>query len=405
MKSLQKKLYFSNVEKVWIPILAMGLAAFTGCSDSEKTAGGGSSGTEAGNAIVASFVDGSTPAARIKVNLIESETLDFASAGGSYTAKADDKGTVEFNDIPKGSYTLEAISEGKAVQVPVEVTEDGLIDLGMNKLEEIATITGSVGSTANGTIKLRGLDHEANVVQGEFTLESVPTGPISMVFVPKEDGDTTSSYLTALSGKKISASTFASESKSLLLDDFEDGNFQHRFMPAHTYDGGWWYFSYEYANVTPSFIDEDQHFAIEEEDGNKFAHVGVEFGDIVEDSTTGFNTYPWAVMGIEIGKSDSSYCNDISSIDSVSFKIKSTVNMVFIVLDKTKASSADQEVLRFEVSQYENWTKVSVPLKDNAGKTDLTCASQFAWRFNGSGEVWLDDVELIGGNRLSIWKK
>ena len=118
MKSLQKKLYFSNVEKVWIPILAMGLAAFTGCSDSEKTAGGGSSGTEAGNAIVASFVDGSTPAARIKVNLIESETLDFASAGGSYTAKADDKGTVEFNDIPKGSYTLEAISEGKASKSP-----------------------------------------------------------------------------------------------------------------------------------------------------------------------------------------------------------------------------------------------------------------------------------------------
>lgn len=411
MKSLKNIFYFSSVNKSGLKILALGFAAIasmTGCSDgNDKTAGGGPSGTEAGNAITASFVDGGTPVARAKVNLIESESLGFGTTGeSSYTTNTDENGFVEFNGVPKGSYTLEARTDGKAIQIPVEVENDNSIDLGQKQLEETASVTGSVGTAASGTIKLRGLDYKTTVENGKFKLESLPAGPISMVFIPSENGDTTSAYLNTASGKSSNAVSFASESKSLLLEDFEDGDYQHRFMPAHTYDGGWWYFSYEHANVKASYIDSLQHFAIEDDNGNKVAHVGAEFGEIISDSAQNIHIYPWATIGIEIGKSDSSYCNDISSVDSVTFRIKSTVNMVFAGIDKTRPSEDNQnEVFRFEIAQYADWTKVSVPLNEIAKTSDLTCVTQFNWLFKTSGEVWLDDIELVGGDRLSIWER
>ena len=39
-----------------------------------------------------------------------------------------------------------------------------------------------------------------------------------------------------------------------------------------------------------------------------------------------------------------------------------------------------------------------------------TCVNQLVWKFKANNdektvEIWLDDIELIGGNRLSIWKR
>jgi hypothetical protein len=59
----------------------------------------------------------------------------------------------------------------------------------------------------------------------------------------------------------------------------------------------------------------------------------------------------------------------------------------------------------------EDWERVSVPLADILDEQySYTCVNQLNWDFKQSAqdtivEVWLDDIELIGGDRLSIWEK
>ena len=70
-------LYLFGVRKRVLPSF-FGLAAFAliGCSSSTETAGGGPSGTEAGNAITAQIMVAGKPAAYARVKLTESESLD-----------------------------------------------------------------------------------------------------------------------------------------------------------------------------------------------------------------------------------------------------------------------------------------------------------------------------------------
>ena len=94
MRGLFKNMYLSNVQKDF-STFGLGLIALTtaamlsACSDSDKTAGGGPSGTEAGNAITAQITVAGQPAAFARVKLSESESLD---ASESEFAEADSNG-------------------------------------------------------------------------------------------------------------------------------------------------------------------------------------------------------------------------------------------------------------------------------------------------------------------------
>ena len=382
----------------------LGLSA---CGDGgTKTAGGGPSGTEAGNAITAEILTADkTPAALARVRLMDSEGLDCDKA---YSAQTDKKGSVTIEGVADGDYTLEASLEGEALQIPVKVSGKD-VDLGSDNLKKMATVSGSVGDpSANGTVKVRGMEHSAKVVDGSFTLDSLPEGTISLVFISDEKSkDTSSTYLKVVAGEKSESSTFAEESRALLLDDFQDSNYQNRFMPAHTYDGGWWYFSYSELNVTPTVITDDKYhrFVLENEDGNIVAHVAAEYGGIVEDST-GALIWPWSMIGIELGKSDKTLCNDISSVDSIAFRARGEVGLV----DETQERD-DQLIARYELTLGEEWNRFSVPLAEILNpKFSYKCVNQLTWNFKPNNDentisFWLDDIELIGGNRLSIWEK
>ena len=387
--------------------LGLGLSA---CGET-KTAGGGPSGSEAGNAITAQILTADAePAALARVKLMDSESLD---SEGAYEAEADKDGFVTIPDVAAGDYVLEAKLDGEALQQSVKKVSDKGVDLGKNSLKSMAKVKGAVGDSAvNGVVRVRGMEHSAKVEKGTFSLDSLPEGPLSLVFISNaKKNDTSSTYLKVEAGKTSESSTFAEESRSLLLDDFQDSNYQNRFMPAHTYDGGWWYFTNS-ENVTPSYITDDEHhrFVLENEgDGNIVAHVKAEFGANVKDSS-GNTIYPWATMGIELGKSDTSLCNDISSVDSVAFRIKGHGAVVFNVVD------VNQEPDHRKIAQYEHpldsgWTRVSIPLATILNpKNSYKCVNQLNWDFKASAkdrlvEIWLDDIELIGGDRLSIWEK
>ena len=382
--------------------LSMGLG-LSACGET-KTAGGGPSGTEAGNAITAQILTADkSPAALARVRLMDSEGLDGEKA---YSAETDKDGKVVIEGVADGDYTLEAKLGGEALQIPVQVN-GASVDLGKDRLKKTATVSGSVGDKSlKGVVKVRGLEHSAKVKDGNFTLDSLPEGVLSLVFIPDvEDVDTSSTYLKVVAGEKTKSSTFAEESRALLLDDFQDSNYQNRFMPARTYDGGWWYFDFSAENVTPDFVIGENHlFTLANEDGNISAHVAAHFGDIVKDSA-GVSHWPWATMGVELGKSDKALCNDISSVDSIAFRIKGIGSVVFNIID-SNLDFDHQKLIQSEYGLEEEWTRVSVPLP--VEREAFKCVNQLAWDFktiDGYAEVWLDDVELIGGNRLSIWEK
>lgn len=413
MRSLNENLYFWDVLKetpanmakfaaTSILALSFGLG-LSACSET-KTAGGGPSGTEAGNAITAQILTAEkSPAALAKVRLMDSEALGDEKA---YSAEADKNGNVTIEGVEDGDYTLEAKLAGEALQIPVQVN-GASVDLGKDRLKKTATVSGSVGDKSlKGVVKVRGLEHSAKVKDGNFTLDSLPEGVLSLVFIPDvEDVDTSSTYLKVLAGESTVSGTFADESRALLLEDFQDSNYQNRFMPARTYDGGWWYFDFSADNVTPDFVIGENHlFTLANEDGNISAHVAAHFGDIIKDST-GVAHWPWATMGVELGKSDKALCNDISSVDSVAFRIKGIGSVVFNIID-SNLKPDHQKLIQSEYGLDSVWVRVSVPLP--ADKEAFKCVNQLAWDFktiDGYAEVWLDDVELIGGDRLSIWEK
>ena len=410
MRGLFKKMYFSKVQRsistFGLGLIALSTAAvLSACSDNDKTAGGGPSGTDAGNAITAQIVSAGKPAAQVTVRLTDSESIDSDSAR---TASTDSKGKVTFENIPEGVYMLEARHDGKALQKEVAIDSSD-VDLGKESLEETVSIEGSLGKGAEGTVKVRGLAHEASVVDGKFTLDSLPAGPLSLVFIPKKGGDTSSTYMKVIAGESSTASTFAEESRALLLDDFQDSNYQNRFMPARTYDGGWWYFDYNEETVTPEFTDNgsSHRFSLESEDGNIVAHVAATFGEAVKDSS-GETQWPWATVGIELGKSDKSLCNDISSVDSIAFRAKGEGAIVFGLIDETQSS---QIIAQSEFTLGDKWERISIPLADILDPHfSYTCVNQLVWRFKPNNEektvnFWLDDIELTGGKRLSIWKR
>ena len=412
MRGLFKKMYFSKVQRNFstfgLGLIALSTAAvLSACSDTDKTAGGGPSGTDAGNAIMAQLTVDGQPAAFARVKLSESESLD---ATDNEFTKADSNGKIVFENVAEGTYTLEARLDGKALQREVSV-EGSDVDLGKEALEETVSIAGSVGEGAEGTVKVRGMAHSAKVKDGKFSMDSLPAGPLSLVFIPGTEGaDTSSTYLKVVAGESSTASTFAEESRALLLDDFQDSNYQNRFMPAHFYEGGWWYFSFE-TNVTPDFItdDGDHRFTLEDEGGNIVAHVAATFGEAVEDSS-GEVIWPWATVGIELGKSDKTLCNDISSVDSIAFRAKGEGAIVFGLVDETQQKK-DQLIAQYEITLDEDWSRFSVPLAEIIDpRFSYKCVNQLVWNFKPNNEektvdFWLDDIELTGGKRLSIWKR
>ena len=401
--------YLSGMRKL-LPATIMSFAlgiSLNACSDS-KVAGGGPSGTEAGNAITAQIIASGTPAAQVTVRLTESESIDSDSVR---TATTDSKGKVSFENVSDGEYILEATMGDKALQKEV-VVEGEDVDLGKGNLEKTVSVSGSV-QEKSGKVKVRGMAHEAEVVDGKFTLDSLPAGPLSLVFIPDDKkNDTSCTYMKVIAGESSTASTFAEESRALLLDDFQDSNYQNRFMPAHTYDGGWWYFDYSAENVTAEHITDDgeHRFALEtDEDGNIAAHVVAIFGETVKDSS-GEKIWPWATVGIELGKSNKALCNDISSVDTVAFKAKGEGAIEFSIIDETQ-KNGNQNIAKFEFTLNENWDRISVPLKEILDpQFSYTCVNQIVWSFKPNNEekkveFWLDDIELTGGKRLSIWKR
>ena len=163
-----------NKNRRMISLIAPFAIGFSLCAcGSDNVAGGGPSGTEAGNAITAQILIANAPAANARVKLVEHNSLD----GQGYTATANDSGYVTIENVAIGSYTMEASLNESALQLPVDV-KDTVSDvaLGQQNLQKSVFIGGSIADfiddttesikNMNGFVKFRGLDHSAAITNG-----------------------------------------------------------------------------------------------------------------------------------------------------------------------------------------------------------------------------------------------
>lgn len=406
---LRLKRNSANLAKAALPGVFLGCltAGFMACSDSnsQNIAGGGPSGTEAGNAITALITLNGNPAPMARVKLIESESLNGAE--NAYTAETDSNGLVSIDSVASGNYTMEASLEGSALMVDVNYSGEKT-DLGEQSLQKTVYIEQNLVElgckecgNVNGIIKFRGLDHSSEVVDGKFVAQDLPAGKLDFVFIPAkgESVDTVDFSVTANPGDSLVAPPQKDEEPakddtsstekvdepiaSLLIDDFEDGDNLHAMAADYgmTIEGsGMWSLTIGdnmYGNgpisVTPKISEETATnpflAIIEKEDGNTQVHFKLSFPDSsyqayppVVDTTKSWNSSIsymfvdsatwvsqwWVCLGVKIGKAGVPY--DFSSVDSIAFDAWGEGMAIFELANEMKASDSSSEVTQANIA-------------------------------------------------------
>ena len=414
--------------------LAIGFS-LCACGGSE-VAGGGPSGTEAGNAITAQILIANAPAANARVKLVEHNSLD----GQGYTATTNDSGYVTIENVAVGNYTMEASLDESALalQLPVDV-KDTVSDvaLGQQNLQKSVFIGGSIadfiGDTTeslknmNGFVKFRGLDHSAAITNGKFQIFGLPAGHLNMVIIPTETADTVKVSVETDAGDSVTTlkpNTPEPEKETLLIDDFEDGDFYHRLAPEYTnfifgsYGGQW------AINTDPVFINDSSNpasftitpaasyanfgspfVAVIQDDGNggKEVHFTIEFPDT--------STYKQAsaIVKVDIGNSGVSY--DLTPIDTIAFEAWGQGTAVFVIIDATlkdvdaTLGGAAFTIGKTSMELTQEKKKYKFALADIVPNEETRkSATTMGLVFHSDAELHFDNLEFIGNNLLNIWK-
>lgn len=425
-------------------VLGFGLLA---CSSSDtNTAGGGPSGTEAGNAIVATiYNDDGTPAKLAKITLIESRSLDGEEK--AYTANADSNGIVVIDSVAEGDYIMEASLEGNIVQIDVSVTSNDSIKLGEQTLQKPVYINGNLSDygckycdTANGTLKFYGLSHSTSVHNGSFSIGGLPSGKLNFVFIPQ--GGTKYDVINFPTVKANAGDSIITTHEppkdtvkkdnpvkrdsvkivepiavdtngpieTVVLDDFKDGDNRHLFAVDSTFESGCMWYMNTFGNIfiTPH-LTEENYFnpflaVIEDtEDGHQI-HFSLTFPD----TSDRYKTYspwtlsPWGNIVVQLGRSYTSY--SIAGLDTVVFEIWGTGEALFQLTDETRrGDSVIVASKRFKLPTDKE--RVEIALADIYPENAVKTASALTLAFDNNVEVYISRVELIGRNISSIWKK
>ena len=414
--------------------LAIGFS-LCACGGSE-VAGGGPSGTEAGNAITAQILIANAPAANARVKLVEHNSLD----GQGYTATADSNGFVSIENVAIGNYTMDASLDESALalQLPVDV-KDTVSDvaLGQQNLQKSVfigrSITDFIDDTTeslknmNGYVKFRGLDHSAAITNGKFEIFGLPAGHLNMVIIPTETADTVKVSVETDAGDSVTTlkpNTPEPEKETLLIDDFEDGDFYHRLAPEYTNFifgsfGGQWAI-----NTDPVFINDSSNpasfkitpaasyanfgspfVAVIQDDGNggKEVHFTIEFPD------TSAYKQASAIVKVDIGNSGVSY--DLTPIDTIAFEAWGHGTADFVIIDATlkdvdaSLGGAAFTIGKSSMELTQEKKKYKFALADIVPNEETRkSATTIGLVFHSDAELHFDNLEFIGNDLLNIWK-
>ena len=440
----KKKLYIKGMDlkqnnnRRMISLIAPLAIGFSLCAcGSDNVAGGGPSGTEAGNAITAQILIADAPAANARVKLVEHNSLD----GQGYTATTDSNGFVSIEHVAIGNYTMEAsLNESAlALQIPVDIKDTvSNVALGQQNLQKSVYIGGSIANfiddsssenvkNMNGFVKFRGLDHSAPITNGQFQVFGLPSGKLNMVFIPAETVDTVKVSVETDAGDSITTlkpKTPEPEKETLVIDDFEDGDFYHNLAKEYTnfmFGGGQWAIMNDPAvvnvdSVPGSFkitpvatyppFGGSPFTAIIQDDGNggKEVHCTIEFPD------TSVYKQASMIMKVDIGNAGTAY--DLSPVDTIAFDTWGQGTVYFAILDITQTDidptlgGAAYTIGKAPIELTEEKKKYKFALADilpDEEKRKKVSTIGISFRYNT--EIHFDNLEFIGNNLLNIWKR
>lgn len=379
------------------PALAT-LAGFLllGCGESDRTAGGSSYETE--NAVAARFVspDG-TPAAGA---LVRARPLDWVEGGaGELPAdlRTDRDGRCTLRLDP-GAWRLEARLAGSVAVGEVPAIRRGL-DLGSVRLTRPASLFGR--ATPGSRVGVSGLQHQAVVnSEGYFQFDSLPQG----VHVLRQVGSQARAFAFAEAGLSRDAGLLRAELPGqILLDDFEDGDTRLRHG-AWTGGGWWWVDADSGVNLSPDGVsDKPERAILADGEGGKVLHVSAAFPD-------GAPSTSWAQAGHDfVGTRPL----DLSGLVSIRFRARG-IGTIAVLVHLEAATPA--QVPRAEVVLDSVWREFEIPVArlqppawsgvvlDSASRSErLRSAVGLSWSMSSSGDLWLDDVRLVGPSSSLLW--
>lgn len=437
-------------------VLSFGLLSFglLGCSGETSTAGGGPSGTEAGNAIVATIYneDGS-PARLAKVTLIESKSLDTEKK--AYTAETDSNGFVSLDSIAEGNYIMEASLEGNAIQIDVSVIgSDDSVKLGEQTLQKSVYLDGKLSDygcaycdSANGTLKFYGLNHSTNVYNGAFSIGGLPSGKLNFAFIPQ--GGTTNDAINFPTVKANAGDSIVTKHKvpkdtvkqdtvkkdtvkkdtvkkepvvepsgpveTVVLEDFKDGNNKHLLAKDSTYESGcmWYMNTFGYVYITPQ-LTEENYFnpflaVIEDTEDGHQVHFSLQFPDSTYSSwtpyswgATSWESTSWGNITVQINKPYVPY--NIAGVDTIAFEMWGDGSAILqIANESVRGEGAIVASKRFDLPTEK--TRIAIALDDIVSENAEKMASAFTWAFDENVEAYISRVELVGRGISDIWKE
>lgn len=408
---------------------------FSLCACGTEVAGGGPSGTEAGNAITAQILIADAPAANARVKLVEQASLD----GQGYIATANDEGVVTIENVAIGNYTMEASLNGTALQLPVNVHEVKDLDLGKQTLQRAVYIGGNVSDfikdsisvnekNMSGFVKFRGLDHSAAIINGKFEVFGLPAGKLDMVFIPngtKHDtldvpikvaaGDSLTTLKPKTQPKDTTKKDTVQKNMTLLVEDFEDGDNHNLLASEYTIGGygGMWSLTsnpnFMFFNITPELTPQtalNPFLALIQDDGNggKEVHFTVGFPD------TALYKQQWVCFGMNIGNIGWSY--DLSSVDSIAFDAWGKGSgEIQISDDNRKVTDTSSPIPvytagKFPIELSEKKKTYKLALTDILPyEADRKSITTLALVFHADVELHFDNLKFIGKDLLDIWKQ
>ena len=435
---LRKKLYIKGMDlkqnnnRRLISLIAPLAIGFSLCAcGGSEVAGGGPSGTEAGNAITAQILIANAPAANARVKLVEHNSLD----GQGYTATTNDSGYVTIENVAIGNYTMEASLDESALalQLPVDVKDTvSNVALGQQNLQKSVFIGGSIADfiddttesikNMNGFVKFRGLDHSAAITNGKFEIFGLPAGHLNMVIIPTETADTVKVSVETDAGDSVTTlkpqdsipPTPVSKNERLLIDDFEDGDNFHIYVPENImgYSGYYWllltttlantipFIAVDTINVYPE-IPQDlkgKHpfIAVIQDDNEGGKEVNVKF-DFPETSIG--EIAPFAFIKLYFKGMYTT--TDLSMVDSVAFDAWGSGNAEIQILDEANGVT----LTAYPITLPKSKAKLQYAWADLLpNEEDRKKVSSFSIVFHDDGELHFDNFELIGQNLQDIWK-
>lgn len=389
-------------------LLAASLLALLGAGCGEdRTAGGGSSGSEAGNSLEIQVMrpDGS-PAAGILVRLrtslyLASDSLPLEEGrildSTLANIRTGPRGSVVVEGLREGAYRIEALEDQEAGQILASVTPEerrrAVVLLGPT-----GTVSGRIlAPRANSWVGVLGTEHRTRVgTDGLFRIAGLPTGNVSLRAL---DGSEAGFQVVRPRGT-VSVGVLRPESPSeLYFEDFEDGDTYHRY--AAVSGKGWWYAAMANGlTSTPEEISGHPENALvtDSASGNRYLAWSVADPQKVPEA--------WAEFGVGLGAKSV----DLRGLTSIRFRMRGT-GTVEVRIRSTHLQS--KQFYGAPVVIPSSWTEVSVPLSafrlvgpvsdTLTTGTLLDSALGLAWSFGPEGRLELDDIRLEGVQATNLW--